>query len=522
MKYPENMKQLWIAFALLSLILACNRTSTTGKVEKVVVIKEDTPWGEEVFTIPTFKEDIFTITDYDAKERAENNQVFIQAAIDACHANGGGVVLVPAGTWATSYLDMKSNVNLHLVEGAALSFLDDIELYNTPTFTRWEGIECMNFHPLIYARDAENMAVTGKGKIIGNGKKWWAHAKGTQKGSLAKLYDQVEANVAPEERNCLAFSPTSYLRPSLIQFINCKNVLLDSVEIGSGPMWTVHLVYCENVVAQNLKVITNGVNNDGIVPDASKKVLINNCFFSTGDDCIVIKSGLNEDGWRVGKASERIVIKDCKTEHGHGGVVIGSEMSGGVRNIYAYNCDFSQTQRGLRVKSMKGRGGVVENLWFKDIRMDNIEDEAIRINLDYGASSITPRTDSLPIFRNFHFENIKSVNSNYCVRITGSPEINIEGLTFVNLEMQGKYGIHMNNVENTTFTSAKIEVEKDMPLVIKDSQRISFDSTTFTANSTTMVKLVGKKNEDITFKNSNASTFEVPFEEEEKSNISIQ
>ena len=168
---------------------------------------------------------------------------------------------VPEGKWETSYLDIKSNVNLYLAKGSVLFFSDSIELYNKPTFTRWEGPECMNYHPLIYAKDEINIAITGEGKIDGNGKKWWAFGKGNQIKTLTKLYDQVEAHVPAEERNCLAYEPTSYLRPSLIQFVNCKNVLVDGVEAGYGPMLATHFIYCENVIARNLKVITDGVNN---------------------------------------------------------------------------------------------------------------------------------------------------------------------------------------------------------------------------------------------------------------------
>ncbi len=497
----QHLLRLSTFAAAVFLFAACSETTEPE------IITEETPWGTEVFEVPTFKNSEYLITSYGAEQgEAVNNQQAIQEAIEDCHKNGGGKVVIPAGTWNTSFLELRSNVNLHLAEGAVLNFLDDIELYKVPTFTRWEGLECLNYHPFIYARNEKNIAVSGTGKIVGNGRAWWDLAKGTQIKSLTKLYDLVEAGVAPEERNCLDFQPTSYLRPSLIQFISCTNVLVEDFEIGSGPMWTTHLVYCENVVARNLKVITVGTNNDGIIPDASKKVLIDNCYFSTGDDCIVIKSGLNEDGWRVGKASERLVIKNCRTKHGHGGVVIGSEMSGGVRNVYAYNCDFSNTERGLRVKSMKGRGGVIENLYFENITMDSIQKEAIRLNMHYGSSSIMPRTDSLPTFRNFHFKNIKSSYSNFAIRVSGIEEQNIDSIFFENIHMKGRYGVVIDNASNFVLDTLEIEAVKGEPIQITNGTNLVFNNGIFKGSRDTLLSLSGS-NKNLFFKNVNAADF---------------
>lgn len=493
-------KHVFLFLCLTVSFLGCQKQSSN-------VLIEQTPWGEQKFKLPTFNSNEYSVVNFGAKtDTTTNNQKAIQKAIDVCHKNGGGNVIIPEGLWKTSYIELKSNVNLHLDKGATLSFIDDISLYAVPTFTRWEGLECMNYHPLLYARDQENIAITGQGIIEGNGEAWWELARGTQKLSLKKLYDQVEAGIEPEERNCLAFTPTSYLRPSMVQFINCKRVLVDGIELHSGPMWTTHFVYCEGVIARNLRVITVGGNNDGIVPDACNGMLIYNCFFSTGDDCIVIKSGLNEDGWRVGKASQNIVIRDVKTAHGHGGVVIGSEMSGGVNNVYAHDCDFSQTERGLRIKSMKGRGGVIENIWFENIRMDNIKKEAIKINMHYGSSSIKPRTDSLPTFRNIHFKNITSTNSQYAIRIKGIDEQFVDQIHFENLDMKSTHGIDIENSKNATFKGIKSENKKGYPLTIINSNNISFDSIKFISASDTMIR-TDKLVEKVYFKSVNSSDF---------------
>ncbi len=487
-------------------IQSCQKASVT-----FVDIVENTPWGEEVFKEPVFPASQFPITDFGATPESANNQTAIQAAIDACSQKGGGTVVVPRGKWKTSWLELRSNVNLFLTEGAILLFSDDIALYSTPTFTRWEGIECMNYHPLIYAKDVENIAITGSGKIDGNGKKWWTF-KGKQIETLTKLYDQVQEDVPVAQRNCLAYAPTSYLRPSLIQTINCKNVLVEGIEVGSGPMWTIHFVYCENVIARNLKVITNGVNNDGITPDACNKVLIDNCYFSTGDDCIVIKSGLNEDGWRVNKPSQNIIIKNCITNKGHGGVVIGSEMSGGVRNVYVHDCDFSHTQRGLRFKSMKGRGGIVENLWFENIKMDSIEAEAIQINMHYGSSSIAPRTQTPPVFRNFHFKNITSSYAETAIRLNGIDDHYIDSMTFSGLTMKCKYGIVIKNAENSSFDSLNIQAGVG-PISITNARNIWFRNLRYEAAIDTMVRLYGHI-EGVYFRHTNIREYKFPYQSE--------
>ena len=496
-------RSVTIAIALLMALIGCQKSTNPN------LITEQTPWGEQVFEVPTFKNKVYNIVDFGAKpDITLNNQTAIQTAIDVCNQSGGGTVTVPEGIWKTAYLELKSNVNLELSKGATLSFIDSIALYAVPTFTRWEGLECMNYHPLLYARNQKNIAVTGEGIIEGNGEVWWELARGTQKLSLKKLYDQVEAGVAPEERNCLNFEPTSYLRPAMVQFIDCKKVMVEGIELQSGPMWTTHFVYCQGVIARNLRVITVGGNNDGIVPDACNGMLIDSCYFSTGDDCIVIKSGLNEDGWRVGKASENIVIKNCVTKHGHGGVVIGSEMSGGVRNVYAHDCDFSQTDRGLRIKSMKGRGGLIENIWFENIRMNNIKREAIKINMHYGSSSIQPRSDSLPTFRNIHYKNITSVNSQYAVRIKGIDEQYIDQVFFENLNMKSDRGIEIENTQNATFKNIVSENKTQFPVTMINAKNMAFDSIKFVSTNDTMIN-IEKNIENVRFNTVNSNDFKV-------------
>lgn len=411
---------------------------------------------DPVIQLPTIPPDTLHIHNFGAKGDGQyDNTHILQAAIDSCHLMGGGTIIVAAGTYFSKAIYLKSNVELHLAAGSEILFSNKPADYLPPVFTRWEGIECYNYSPLIYARGCTNIAITGTGKLNGNGKNWWHWAKNGQKETLARLYDMVIAGIPVEERILITSQDTSYLRPSFIQFIDCQKILLQDYTISDGPMWTNHFVYCKDVTAQRLHVETVGTNNDGITPDASENILIDSCFFSTGDDCIVIKSGLNEDGWRVNKASRNIWIRNCHTQYGHGGVVIGSEMSGGVENVYVENCYFNNTDRGIRVKSMKGRGGYVRNIHVKNITMENIKYEAILLNMQYPSSSIAPRGDSLPIFSHIYINNINASGGTDGIKMTGLPEMPIQDIFIQDVYSNAFCGakfvhanrIHLNRIE---------------------------------------------------------------------------
>ena len=301
-------------------------------------------------------------------------------------------MFVPAGRWVTGPIHLASNIHLHLAEGAELLFSQDFADYLPVVFSRWEGLELMNYSPLVYAKDCENVAITGKGKLDGRGQAWWPWKK-TQKDAAKRLYDMASAGTPPEKR---VFGTPGDLRPSFIQTVGCKNVLVEGVTISSGPMWTIHPVYSENVIVRRVTVLTDGPNNDGLNPDSSKNVLVEDSFFSTGDDCVVIKSGLNEDGWRVGRPSENIVVRRLRGQRGHGGVVIGSEMSGGVRNVFVNDCEFVGTDRGLRIKSMRGRGGVIENMYYQNVRHLDLRLLDVELTTFYGSSTLVPLTQKPP------------------------------------------------------------------------------------------------------------------------------
>ena len=390
-------------------------------------IETSAPFEMPELEPPSFPDRTVNIRDYGAvgDGKTMNTRAFA-SAIAACAKAGGGRVLVPAGVWLTGPIHLKSNINLHLAKETEVRFSTRFEDYLPKVFTRWEGTEMENYSPLIYANNCTNIAITGDGVFNGQGKPWW------DKEMRKKIH-----------------------RPSFIQPINCRNVLLEGFSIGSGPMWTIHPVYCENVIIRKVKVETSGPNNDGINPDSCKNVLIEDCYISTGDDCISIKSGRDEDGWRVGRSCENIVIRHCRMKNGHGAVVIGSEMSGDVRNVFVRDCLFDGTERGIRIKSRRGRGGVVENIWFQDIKMGRIKNEAIRLNMLYGCGK-APASKKPPIFRNIHIRNVTCQQADTAVEIIGLPEKPIENITLENISISAEKGLSCTDIKGLKLINVAI------------------------------------------------------------------
>ena len=406
---------------------------------------------------PTFPDRTISISDHGAVGDGDtlNTQAFAKA-IAACAEAGGGTVLVPPGIWLSGAIHLRSNVNLHVQKGAVIRFSTNPEDYLPAVFVRWAGFECYNYSPLIYARDCTNIAITGEGKLDGQGEYWW-HWEEQQDRVAHKLYDMVLAGVPVEDR--VFGNPEDPLRPQFFQPINCKHVYLEDVAFLPGPFWTIQAVYCEHFLARGVSVINDGPNNDGMNMDSSRNVLIEDCFFWTGDDCIALKSGLNEDGWRVGRPTENIEIRNCRMDRGHGGVVIGSEMSGNVRKVYVHDCVFPGAYRGIRLKSTRGRGGVVEDIWIQDIEMSHIKLEAVRINTSY-RPWFGSDTGAAPLFRNIHFKNITCDEAKDSVMIVGLPEMYIEGVTFENVSIKAKEGVICKYAEGIDLKNVTIVPEE--------------------------------------------------------------
>jgi polygalacturonase len=340
-----------------------------------------------------------------------------------------------------------SNVNLYLEKGAVLRFSTQPADYLPVVFTRWEGIECYNYSPLIYACHCENVAVTGEGVLDGQGRAWWPWKK-LQQAAAQTLYGAQFAGVPVEKR--VYGSQEAALRPQFLQFIHCRNVLVEGVTFVNGPMWTMHPVYCQNVLVRGVTVRSEGPNTDGLNPDSCRNVLVEDCSFATGDDCIAINSGMNEDGWRVGRPCENVVIRHCAMSEGHGAVAIGSGMSGGVRNVHVSDCRFSGGDQGIRLKSMRGRGGFVENVYVENIHMSGLRQEAIILNLFYGSTTAPSKSDAAPVFRDIHIRDVVCQGAGAAITIRGLPEQPIERVVLENLHLAAAAGIHCQDVQDLT------------------------------------------------------------------------
>jgi len=360
---------------------------------------------------------------------------YIQNVINQCAEKGGGKISIPEGIWYSGPLHLKSNIELHLCKNAVIEFSDIPEDYLPTVFTRWEGMECYNYSPLIYAKDCENISITGKGKLIGNGQAWWNWKQ--YQGTAANELCYAERNGIPVEERVYG-TRAAALRPSFIQFINCRQIILNDFIIIDGPQWTIHPVYCENVKIEGIDVITTGHNTDGINPDSCKNVWIENCVLETGDDCIAINSGMNEDGWRVNKPCTDISITNCTMNGGHGAIVIGSGMSGGVEKIYASDCTIKNTMQGIRIKSMRGRGGYVKNVRFENIKIEDTTEEAIQVSMLYPYSTVNPVNPIPPVFENIVLRNISGSSKKQAKIIRGLEDSCINNLCMENITIETK------------------------------------------------------------------------------------
>ncbi len=403
-------------------------------------------------TAPYSLINIFYISDFKKYGKSE-----IQEAVNACDEAGGGTVVVPRGKWKSGAIHLKSNINLYLEDGAVIEFSGNPSDYLPIVFTRWEGMECYNYSPLIYANGCENIAVTGKGTLIGGGQSWWHWKEKQQRAAEELCY--AELNGIPVESRIFG-TENAALRPSFIQPVNCKNVLLEGFTVKDGPQWTIHPVYCENVTVRNVNVLTKGPNTDGLNPDSCRDVLIESCTFDTGDDCIAINSGMNEDGWRVNHPCENIEIRDCTMSGGHGAVVIGSAISGGVKNIYAHDCKISGTMQGIRLKSMRGRGGYVDGAKFCNMEISDVTEQAIQINMFYEFSTVVPKTSTPSDFCNIEIRNVRGRNAKTGIQIKGLPEHKLKNITLENIDITAENAVEFSNTQNIKIKNVTIRDNK--------------------------------------------------------------
>ena len=407
---------------------------------------------EQNIQLPKIAERQFLITSFGAKTTATaaQNQKAINRVISLVSKKGGGKVIIPKGTWNTGAIELKSHVNLVLEEGATLHFAFEPKLYPLVR-TSWEGLACWNYSPCIYAYKATDIAITGKGTIDGggnndtfwqwNGSPRFGYKEGVTKesqklGSRSKLLKMAEDGVPFDERK---FGMGYGLRPQLVNMVRCERILIKDVKMINSPFWVIHPLLSKNITVDGVYVWNEGPNGDGCDPEACENVLIQNCVFHTGDDCIAIKSGRNNDGRLWNQPSRNIIIRNCKMEDGHGGVVIGSEISGGCENVYAENCvmDSPHLERILRIKTNNCRGGQVQNINMRNVVVGQCKEAVVKINLDYERKEICYRGFE-PIVNNVNVENVTCQKSDYGVLIIGRDSLeNVYDINIKNCKFDG-------------------------------------------------------------------------------------
>lgn len=486
-----------------------------------------------------FKKDSFYITKYGAKaDGITLNTNSINSAINDCSKKGGGIVVIPAGLWLTGPIELKSNVNLHLRKSALLQFTDDFNQYKLVA-GNWEGLPQMRNQSPLWATGATNIAITGSGIIDGNGDAWrmvkkdkltetqwkklvasggalsedkktWYPTEQSVKGSAIKNPGEITPDKTPEFYE----SVKDFLRPNLLVFTNCKQVLLEGVTFQNSPAWCLHPLMCEDLTVRNVYVKNPwyAQNGDGIDVESCKNVLIENSVFDVGDDGICIKSGRDEAGRKRGMPTENLIARNCTVYHAHGGFVIGSEMSGGARNLYVENCTFIGTDIGLRFKTTRGRGGIVENIFINNIAMKDIVGEAILFDMYYAAQDPIPlagekreppRVETLPVseatpqFRNFHIRNVVCNGAEKAIFVRGLPEMNVKNIVMEDMVIQARKGLDMTEGSDITLRNVNLVTKDINPVMnIHNSKNITLNKISY-LDADLLLNVTGEKSSGI-------------------------
>ncbi|WP_426581203.1 glycoside hydrolase family 28 protein [Mucilaginibacter sp. R-33] len=492
---------------------------------------------------PVFKKDTINIFKYGAKaDGITLNTTSINKAISACSAKGGGVVLIPQGLWLTGPLVMKSNVNLHVSRAALLQFTDDKTQYKLVE-GNYEGHAAVRNESPISGTNLTNIAITGEGIIDGHGDVWRAISK--ERLTEAEWKKLVASGGVVSENGKSWYPSESYVkglktpgagvigngktiadnepfkdffRPNMLVLTNCKKVLLQGVTLQNSPAWDIHTLLCEDLTVQNARVRNpwNAQNGDGIDVESCRNVLIEGSTFDAGDDGICIKSGRDEEGRKRGKPTENVIVRNNVVYRAHGGFVIGSEMSGGARNIFVSNCTFIGTDIGLRFKTTRGRGGVVENIFIKDIAMKDILHEAILFDMYYGGKSpgeaddindqaVVPVTEATPSFRKFYVNNVVCNGAEKALMIRGLPEMGIKDIHIENSTFKTVKGADVIEAQNIFLKNIHLESKETNPLInIQNSNNLAFDHITY-GNTELLFKVSGKKSQQIKLLNTDAA-----------------
>ena len=465
-----GIKYTSIALLLIVSAVGCSaqKEMQQGWRDYSVLVKKIVP--------PTFANHDFSVLNYSAKADGSTDCLpAIKSAIEACNKAGGGRVVIPGGTYfVKGPIHLLSNVNLHLDDKAIVKFSTNDDDFLPNVLTRYEGVELMNYSPLVYAYGQTNIAVTGKGTLDGQADNdhWWnwvgsprfgwkeGMPKQSDPENEPKLMQMAAQGVPVEDR---VFGKGHYMRPTMVEFYNCKNILIQGVTLINAPFWLIHPTLSQNITVDGIVTNSLGPNNDGCDPESCTDVMIKNCSFTDGDDCIAIKSGRDEDGRRINVPCKNIIVQDCDMKDGHGGVVIGSETSGGVENVYAQNCVMSSPhlERAIRIKSNACRGGVMKNFYFRNIKVGEVREAVVKINMLYEKEKAA-KCNFPPSLSGVFVSNVVSQKSKYAIYIEGLDDkpvkdIHIEDCTFGNVSSENfikdAEDLHVNN---TTINGKKV------------------------------------------------------------------
>jgi polygalacturonase len=520
-------------FCLLFVLISC--VCEAQKKDPVVV------------ATPVFRKDTFNIIKFGAKaDGVTLNTKAINDAIDACNKKGGGVVLIPAGFWITGPVELKSNVNLHLQRNAVLQTTDDFTQFKLVA-GNWEGLPQMRNQSPVSATNATNIAITGFGIIDGNGDAWrmvkkdkltetnwkklvasggilsedkktWYPSEKSKRGAALKNPGEIISSKTAAYYD----SVKDFLRPNLLVFANCKKVLLEGVTFQNSPAWCLHPLMSENVTVRNVQVKNPwyAQNGDGIDLESCKNVLIENSSFDVGDDGICIKSGRDKWGRERAMPTENVIVRNCTVYHAHGGFVVGSEMSGGAKNIWVDNCTFIGTDIGLRFKTTRGRGGVVENIYINNIAMKDIVGEAILFDMYYEAKDpivlagekreppkveMKPVTEETPVFRNIYVKDVVCNGAEKAIFVRGLPEMNVQNIVMENMTLQAKEGLDMTEGSGIALKNVTVYTTNTNPVLnIHNSRNITLDKIIYN-NADLLLNVSGEKSAGIVVVNTNTS-----------------
>lgn len=436
------------------------------------------PFEMPVLVRPEIPDLEFDIRNYGAQQMSADesfkNTDAIHHAVEAASAAGGGKVVIPKGKWLTGPIHLKSNINLHLENGAEIVFSKDKEDYLPVVRQRHEGVEAYNYSPMIYAYKVKNVAITGKGTLNAQGDHWWEwyEEHGTPPRAAA-------TKVPLSLRDFGKGSGMEGMRPSFVVFWKSENILVEDITLNDSPMWNIHLIYSKKIIVRGITVNSlRAPNGDGVVIDSSRDVLVEYNHFETGDDAVVLKSGLNEEALEINIPTENVVVRNFearKVRTGSGGVVFGSETSGGIRNVYVHNALFDGSDRGIRFKTERGRGNVVENIYIHDVKMRNITYQAINFNTFYTGPGVTGPS---PLLRNISIKDIEIDGVPVAIELVGLPEKWIENITLENIKvLNSEEGARITRVKNLRLKNVEIN-SNEQAMIVEDAYEFFLENVT--------------------------------------------